>query len=144
MNKILILLFSLLLSFNSYGDWTKIIKKDGKTFFIYFDNFKKKDDSIYWWLMSSGSEDSMQSYILSDCDMNRIKPIQAFNYTEPLGKGKSSVDNLDDESWIFLAPETVPNALNSIACQYAALSSDDQEAYVKDLIIELRKLMIDY
>ena len=144
MKKLLLLLFSLFLSINSYGDWTKIIKHNGSTYYIYFDNIKQKDEYVYWWLMVSDSEDSSQSYVLSDCGSNRIKPMQSFDYSEPLGKGDYRVDDIEGESWTYLAPETVPNALNFIACQYATLSSDDQEAYVKDLIIRLKELMVDY
>ena len=137
MKKILILLFSLLLSFNSYGDWTKIIEEDDKTYYIYFDNIKQKDGLVYWWLMVSESEDSSQIYLLSDCDMSRMKPIQIMNYRKPLGKGEPSVGEIDDDSWIFLPPETTPTGLHAIACEYVNMSADKRERFLVKLKLHL-------
>jgi hypothetical protein len=138
MKKILILLFYLLVSFNAYGDWTKIIKEDNKTYFIYFDNIKQKDGLVYWWLMASESEDSYQIYLLSDCDMSRMKPIQIMNYRKPLGKGEPSVGEIDDDKWIFLPPETTPTGLHSVACEYANLPSDKRESFLVKLKLHLQ------
>jgi hypothetical protein len=45
MKKLLILLFSLLLSFNSYGEWTKTSEDDdGDAYYIDFQTVKKLDN----------------------------------------------------------------------------------------------------
>ena len=59
MKKLILLLFSLLLSFTSYSEWTEIpvINDDfAEQAFIDFDNLKKKKDGyVYWWMMTSRS-----------------------------------------------------------------------------------------
>ena len=139
MKKTIVLLFTLLISFNSYGNWTKIIKDGDKTYYIYFDDIKQKDGYVYWWLMASDSEDSSQLYLLSDCEMNRIKPMQEISYSQPLGKGGPDVEEIEDDSWVFLPPETVPNLLNSLVCQYVKVMDTNQ----KDYFLEQLKIMLE-
>ncbi|MBT5662761.1 MAG: hypothetical protein HOJ05_03580, partial [Alphaproteobacteria bacterium] len=53
MKKFLIFLFSIIVSFNSYGEWTKITKGvDGDSFYIDLDTIKENDGDVYWWGMA--------------------------------------------------------------------------------------------
>ena len=50
MKKLLLLLFSLMLSFNSYGEWTKVNEDvEDNSYFIDFRTVKKVDDYVVWW-----------------------------------------------------------------------------------------------
>ena len=51
MKKLLILLFSILISFNSFGEWVVVNENDGGTQYIDFDTLKIVDDSVYVWSM---------------------------------------------------------------------------------------------
>ena len=50
MKKLLILLFSLLISFNSFGGWTKVADdSNGDQFFIDKDTIKEHNGSVFFW-----------------------------------------------------------------------------------------------
>jgi hypothetical protein len=52
MKQLLTLLFSILISFNSYGQWTKITESDGDSIYIDFDTIKEQDGYVYWWVLT--------------------------------------------------------------------------------------------
>jgi hypothetical protein len=50
MKKLLVLLFSVMISFNSYGDWTDFGKTvDGTGWYINYDTIKKHNGYVYYW-----------------------------------------------------------------------------------------------
>ena len=50
MKKLLILLFSILISFNSYGEWTLITTTDrGDSYFVDLETIKKQKAYVYYW-----------------------------------------------------------------------------------------------
>ena len=50
MKKLLILLFSILISFNSYGEWTKITETiNGDTFYIDISFIKENGGYVFFW-----------------------------------------------------------------------------------------------
>jgi hypothetical protein len=53
MKKIL-LFVSLLISFNAYADWTKVLPGNNASLYIDFDTLIEKDGYIYWWYLDSG------------------------------------------------------------------------------------------
>ena len=53
MKKLLIFLFSILISFNSYGEWDEIgVDTAGNTSYIDTDTIKKHGGYVYYWVMS--------------------------------------------------------------------------------------------
>ncbi len=53
MKKLTILLFSILISFNSYGEWTKVGEDvNGNTHYIDTDTIKDHKGSIYYWVLT--------------------------------------------------------------------------------------------
>ena len=52
MKKLLLLLISLLISFNSYGGWAYFgDNADGDTFYIDIETIKEHGGYVYWWRM---------------------------------------------------------------------------------------------
>ena len=52
MKKLLILLFSILISFNSYGDWIELTKSEtGDIFYVDKDRIKGNNGYVYWYHM---------------------------------------------------------------------------------------------
>jgi hypothetical protein len=78
MKKLLILLFSLLISFNSYGAWTKVTENAGDRYFIDRSTIKEKGGYIYFWeledlkIMSDGVL-SVKAFSQVDCDLYQFK-----------------------------------------------------------------------
>jgi len=128
MKKILLLLISLLLSFNSYGEWTKLFTdEDGTTWHINIETIKERDGSVYLWQMNSSKESSSTMLSQNDCDLVRIKYIQMFDYDEPMLKGDSTVVPTDESQWIFLPPDSIGEFINLIACELAPQSQQARE-----------------
>ena len=52
MKKLLIPLFSILISFNSYGEWKELgMNVAGDTFYIDKDIIKEHNRYVYWWVL---------------------------------------------------------------------------------------------
>ena len=66
MKKLLLLLFSVIISFNSYGEWTKLVSMDNSSVFIDLETLKEKDGYVYWWLMDSTNNSSTQADAFRD------------------------------------------------------------------------------
>ena len=132
MKKILLLLFSLLLSFNSYGDWIKLFThEDGTTWHINIETIKERDGYVYLWQMNSDNETSSSILSQNDCDLVRTKYIQLFSYTEPMLKGVST--NLTEMDWVFLPPDTISEFMLQLACDLAPKSLEEREELVSQL-----------
>ena len=128
MKKLLLLLFSLMLSFNSYGEWTKLWEsEEGETAFIGFDRLKVRNEYVYSWLMTSNNKTSQQIYLQSDCDLIRIKPIQATSYDQPLGGGEGTT--LKEEPWKYLAPESGGELIVEMLCSLAKKTLKKEKSY---------------
>ena len=68
MKKLLLLLFSILISFNSYGEWTQTAEWDnGDTQYIDFDTIKSVDGYVLWWGLKNKDYDdgykSLMAYV---------------------------------------------------------------------------------
>ena len=60
MKKLTILLFSILISFNSYSEWTEIEQStEGVTYYIDKDTIKERGGNVYFWgLLDRSTPDS--------------------------------------------------------------------------------------
>ena len=93
MKKLLILLFSLLISFNSYGEWKKVGEDALNDY--YFDNslIKERDGYVYWWVLADGltpSPDGYLSYKIykkGDCRKNLFLTLKAVWYKDSMARG---------------------------------------------------------
>ncbi len=51
MKKLLVLLFSILVSFNSYANWEKVLQLDEGDFYIHIDSIERTGYTTYMWIM---------------------------------------------------------------------------------------------
>jgi hypothetical protein len=122
MKRLTILLFSILISFNSFGEWTKFLERNSITTFIDLDTTKVRGDTVYWWEMKSSLKPmgdtkwlSVTSYRQGDCSMNRFK-ILAFNtYTESMAKGTKKSIELPSK-WRYPEPMTIDSTVLEGLC----------------------------
>ena len=109
MKKLLILLFSILISFNSYGEWTKIAESNfGDTYYVDYETIKKNNEYLYYWQLDdyleplSDADGPKFSSILMykvDCDSLSYKRLTATFYSGQMGKGTSKTISIDDD-WL--------------------------------------------
>ena len=125
MKKLLLLLFSILISFNSYGDWTRISKNtEGDTYYIETDTIKKHDGYVYWWVLGdflipfeSGAM-SGKVYYQGDCGVNRQKPLSYNYYKQPMGIGSSETSTPSNPEWHYPPPGTAGATIFNYVCDY--------------------------
>ena len=124
MKKLTILLFSILISFSSYGEWTRIAENvDDAVFYIDKDTIKERDDYVYYWILvndltktNSDGDKSEKSFVQADCDLVRTKRLSVTGYALSMGLGKSKVYNPSD--WTYLSPGSVGAFIINYACNY--------------------------
>ena len=125
MKKILTLLFSILISFNSHGEWTwvndnidnnsyysdnKTIKKiDGYVFFWSLEDFNVPFDIVY----------SAKIYKKIDCLRDRTDDIRVIYYDQPMGEGEIYLtDDSPEIEWYYPNPGSSFYSLMDYVCKY--------------------------
>ena len=126
MKKLLILLFSILISFNSYGEWTLISKTErGDSFFVDLETINKQNGYVYYWelvdyvIPIQDIAYSSKNYIVTDCNLLGFKYLQDIYYSEPMGKGSIvHSSNIPDTEWRFNSPESTGVAELKRVCDF--------------------------
>ena len=125
MKKLLILLFSILISFNSYGDWKWIGENiNNSQYYIDFEKIKSVDGYIYYWTLSDllkPDKDGDFSYITydqGDCKLSRIMSLSEFYYTQPMGAGSVITNNIKNPEWAYPPPGSAHEYMLELVCDY--------------------------
>jgi hypothetical protein len=126
MNKLTILLFSTLISFNSYGEWKYVIEGDSShnTFYIDTDTIKEHKGYVYWWVLGNylkPNYDGTMSgkvYEQGECGVSRHKTLTYIWYKQPMGEGSGKIQKSIDTDWKYPPPESVGEILLKYACNY--------------------------
>ena len=125
MKKLAILLFSILISFSSYGEWTKhgTTLEGSNTFYIDKDTIKKRGGNVYFWTLSDFSTpdpdgDNSKKYMMqAECDLIGAKYESISGYKGPMGTGKLKLYDASSK-WAYFAPGTVGADIVKYACKY--------------------------
>ena len=124
MKKLLALLFSILISFNSYGEWEKVTKNvSGSTYYIDMDTIKEHNGYVYDWELTDYLKPdgngimSAKLYKQSDCGVNREKHLLLVGYEQPMGEGSGKTMTPPDE-WVYPTPDSVGGIMLKYACDY--------------------------
>ncbi len=126
MKKLTILLFSILISFSSYGEWTLISEGDMgeccSKHYIDKDTIIENKGYVYWWSLGDSSIPlagtlSAKFYNESDCGEKRTRELSSYFYKKPMGKDKhSSTDK--HLAWKYPEPKSHGYHLLNYACNY--------------------------
>ena len=137
MKKLSLILLSLLLSFNSYGEWIQVPTNEKGGTFIDFDNLQLRTDGyVYWWMMVSDSSSSQKGYIQTNCKTKAINVLQLDSYDEPMGAGDLSTTN-PDEGWLYVAPDKGIYRFIRVVCELAEETPEEREKSIDNLLMEL-------
>ena len=124
MKKLLILLFSILISFNSYGEWTEItVNNEGVVFYVDKDTIKEHDGYVYWWDLGNSKKLivgtlSAEFYEEGDCGINRYRTLSFIFYKQPMGEGEGIKDNPQNPEWLYPTPSSVEGQILDFVCDY--------------------------
>ena len=124
MKKLLVLLFSLLISFNSYGvDWIKVSSTvDKDDFYVDINSIKKNNDFVYVWiLMDSIKPDSygdLSNKILYETKCiapYKFRGISWHYYKLPMGQGSADSNSLVGD-WGYGTPGSAREKILNFIC----------------------------
>ena len=122
MNKFFVFLVSLLISFNSYGEWRfHSSSLQGERFHIRTDTIIKDERYVYFWYLKSYlmpnkfGDFSSKVNVQGDCSNNRLKYLSYVWYKEPMGKGPGQRSEEESE-WEYPTSESVGIDLLHYAC----------------------------
>ena len=135
MKQLFIFLFSIMISFNSFGEWVEVNDNDGGTYYIDFDTLKIVDDSAYIWSMRdmySPNEYGVSSMVVfseEDCEMLRTKHLKFVFYAQNMGEGEVvSSTNVTNPEWNFNPPGSIGRDATQLICYMAeGLEVSNQE-----------------
>ena len=126
MKKLLVLLFSILISFNSYGELIEVSSSNSSTVYIYNDSIRKHNGNILWWELTdyirsdSYGNLSNQMYKEGDCGMYRHKVLSFVFYKQNMGfgDGETSAPIGKNGDWQYPGPGTVASNILRYVCAY--------------------------
>jgi hypothetical protein len=130
--KLCLLLFSLMLSFNSYGQWVNVLPGNNASLYIDFKTLQERDGFIYWWYMDSWGEGSEQSYAQGDCNLKGFKVNKRVKFSLPMGEGESTEKNITS-SWEYYQPNSSYEILLNFICQMSRLTPEEQKIRIEAL-----------
>ncbi len=131
-NKLLLLIFSLILSFNSYGDWTSVLPGNNSSLYIDFETLEEREGFIYWRYMDSWADGSAKSSAQGDCNLRGFKVNKRVNFSLPMGEGEGTENNMVS-SWEYYEPNTGYEILLNFICQMSKLSPKEQQIRIEAL-----------
>ena len=129
MKKLLILLFSFLISFNSYGEWVFVTSDVDNVNFYYVDNESiiKNGRYLYYWELHDYGKSLLETQVLMsakmykevDCQMKKFKVLSDSYYSNQMGNGNlvHQSDEADTE-WTFTALGNIDEMLITFSCEY--------------------------
>ena len=130
MKKILIPLFSLIISFNAYGKWEVVasantVDNNKSTYYMDFDNIKVNGNVYFWEIEDQLKPDrfgdlSNKALFEVDCNVpQRTRILSVLYYTQPMAEGSISTQDNKPSDWKYTIPESVGETKANIACMYA-------------------------
>ena len=129
MKKLLILLFSFLISFNSYGEWVFVTSDVDNVNFYYVDNESIIKDGryLYYWELHDYGKSLLETQVLMsakmykevDCQMKKFKVLSDYYYSNQMGNGNLvNQSNEADTEWTYAAPGNIDEMLITFSCEY--------------------------
>ena len=123
MKKLLILLFSLFISFNSYAQWTYVNKSEvGDKYYIDKDSIYENNGYFYYWelddMKNRMSDGTMSAKLLVkvDCGLKRYGTVSYIFYKQQMGNGKGSTYTPENLTWQYAPPGSIGEKFLTFIC----------------------------
>jgi hypothetical protein len=128
MRKLLTLLFSILISFNSYGYWNEIESTDKYTFYIDDETIKTVDKYVYYWTLTDNNVPNKNGTLSTklrkqgDCKLERVKPLSFIFYKKNMGKGSLDTYTPEESEWWYDPPGSIGSYELAYVCEVVKLT----------------------
>ncbi len=119
------LVFTVMFSSTSFGDWTEVGENDsGDIFYVDFERIRKVDGYVYWWDLTDyfkrteSGHLSGKVYNQGDCKFFRNKYLSYSFHKEPMGGGVGEVQEPVKESqgWKYPSPNSIAETILQSVC----------------------------
>ena len=128
MKKILVPLFSLMISFNAYGgEWHKLFRADnGYLYYVDLSSIKTNGNVYYWELndyLKPNKFGDLSVEVLKETDCNvprKFRFLSQLYYTQPMGKGSTVLTNNKPSEWHYITPSSIMAGISDFVCNYAS------------------------
>ena len=119
-----VLLYSLIFSPVSFGEWSPVVTgMKGSMFYVDFDRIRKNNGFVYFWRLGdypepiSGEYLSVKSYHKGDCELFRHQYLSSSLYKQSMGKGEFGESyNHENPSWDYPQPNSTSEMILEIIC----------------------------
>jgi hypothetical protein len=125
MKKLLVLLFSILISSSSYAEWKYVTTgTSGNDYYIDYQSIKKNNGYYYYYALTDLLEPdkdgdlSYSAYRKVDCKVFRTFSLSEFYYSKNMGKGKLTNNPNKNPEWRYPAPGSMTQRMISELCDY--------------------------
>ena len=127
MKKLLLILFSILISFNSYGEWTKVAESTrDDVFYIDLATIKERGGYVNYWELTDLTiplEDtpifSYKKLVQVDCIEGSRRDKVKYYYDQSMGEGDIfDQDQSPSSKWLYLPPGSSYYALLEYVCDF--------------------------
>jgi hypothetical protein len=120
-----VILYSLMFSSVSFGEWTAVARSpSGLVFYVDFDRIRKNNGYVYFWRLGDypepigGKHNSVKSYHKVDCELFRHQYLVQNFYNQSMGKGDlSETYDIENPSWAYPPPNSATEVLLEEICK---------------------------
>jgi hypothetical protein len=124
MKKLLVLLISLMISFNSFGEWSFISQGKVDEYYVDFDKISKNNGYVYYWTLTNfpsppyaEGKSSLEFYEVSCNPPIKQRRKAYYFYNSTMGKGKMSpVFDTSTGPWEYKIPGSIREKLLEAVC----------------------------
>ena len=124
---LVLLVFIVTFSSNSFAEWTKLAEgaadaNRGDVFYVDFDRIRNVDGYTYFWRLTDYLKPtetgtlSFRTYWQGDCKLFRKKLLTAIPHKEPMGRGSGKVINPKNLDWVNPTPNSVDELILQSVC----------------------------
>ena len=123
LSTLITILFSMTVTFPSYGDWISMGKNSrGDNYYLDLKNIRKNGGYFYFWDMVNYLKPnkwgtwSSKTYYELDCNKFRYKILSDINYKQPMGSGSNSSYNVPQKNWSYPPPNSMSHYIKNKVC----------------------------
>ena len=135
MKKLLLLLFSLMLSINSYGEWKSFGETPYGTWYVETDSIEKSDGYVYYELLRDFPKVDKNGFLSNkilvkgNCELNQANGISGFMSTTAMGNGPGETMFVPDK-WIQLDASSKSGQILNFVCDFFSLSNENSSKVI--------------
>lgn len=120
------LLFSLILSFNSYGEWSFVVKSTrSDEYYIDFDRISNKNGYVYYWQLvnfpnpPNVSASSSKQLFEADCNTPyKERRLAYYRFESAMGNGPVNSEQVLTLNWEYAPPNSITEVILDKVCEY--------------------------